>query len=139
MKGAVLSDIVGVMLIIVAMFLTFTQIIPKIISTIGESFSRASGENVARQVSGLITVSGAAPHEIQIDYIQTKEHTYNVEIISRTIKVTPNFKVPYAEKASSTQPFGIDLQDYKEDNVNHFIIQKKFYGESTYVFEATKE
>jgi len=138
-KGSVLGDVVGIMLVIVITFVVFTQAIPRIISTIGESVSKISAENVGRQLSGLITISGAAAREIRIDYIPTTDQTYNTGIKSRTIKVKPNFKMTYAENASSTQPFAIDLIDYDQNNVNHFIIQKKFYGESVYVFGAKKE
>ena len=139
MKAAVTGNIVGIMLVIVVLFVFFTYEVPKIISVVMESFSKASGEGVARQVSGLITVSGAATREIDIDYIPTREHVYDVVVKMRTIKVTPKFTVPYAEKASSTQPFAVNLQDYEEDNVNHFIIEKNFDGASIYVFRTKKE
>jgi hypothetical protein len=139
MKAAVTSEIVGIMLVVLVEFVFFTQVVPRILSVIVESFSKASAENVARQVSGLITVSGAATREIKIDYIPTREHVYDVAVKTRTIKVVPKFTVPYAEKASSTQPFAVGLQDYEEENVNHFIIEKNFDGASAHVFKAKKE
>jgi len=139
MKALTTSDIISVLFAIVVLFLFFSQIFPRVVATITDTFSKASGENVARQLSGLITVSGAATHEIKIDYIPTKQHTYNILIKDRTIKVTPIFKVAYAEKASSTQPFAVSLNDYEQDDVNHFTVEKNFDGGLSYAFEAKKE
>lgn len=139
MKAISSSDTIGIVFGIFVLFLFFSQVFPKVISVITDNFSEASGENVARQLSGLITVSGAATYKIKIDYTPTTDHTYNILMEGRTVKVTPIFTVNYAEKASSTQPFAVDLNDYKQDGVNHFVVEKNFDGESTYVFEASKE
>ena len=139
MKAAVTSDMVTIMLVILTIFAFFTLIMPGILSMITEAFSKSSGEAVARQLSGLITISGASAHEIKIDYIPTKEFVYKISIKDRSIKVTPRFKVSYAEKASSTQQFAIGLNNFDQDDVNHFVVEKNFDGASNYVFKAAKE
>ena len=139
MKGATTSEIVGIMLVIAVTFAFFVLIFPNILSIIVEGFSKAAAENVARQLSGLITISGSSAYKIKIDYTPTKEHTYKIEIKSRTIKVSPEKLPRYAEKASSTQSFAVDLNEYKGNNINHFTIEKNFEGESIYDFKAKKE
>jgi hypothetical protein len=139
MKAIATSDTIGIVLVIFVLFLFFSQVFPKLISVITDNFSKASGENVARQLSGLITVSGAATYKIKIDYVPTTDHTYNIFMKDRTVKVTPIFTVNYAEKASSTQRFAVGLNDYEQEKVNHFVVEKNFDGVSTYVFEAIKE
>lgn len=140
MKGAVTSDIVGIMLIILTLIIFFTVMFPRFLSTIIELFGKTSAENVARQLSGLITVSGAAPHEIRIEFLPSRDVTYSFSIKNRNIMVKPELKVEYAEKASSMQPFAIDLIEQEQKNVNHFFIEKNFEGGgSNYAFSAKKE
>ena len=147
MKAISTSDTIGIAFAVFVLFLFFSQVFPRIISVITNNFSKASAENVARQLSGLITVSGAVTHEIKIDYTPTTDHTYNIFVKDRTVKVTPIFTVAYAEKASSTQPFAVDLNDYEQDGVNHFTVEKSsnfateknLNGELRYVFEASKK
>jgi hypothetical protein len=139
MKGAITSEIVGFILVILTLITFFTVILPKYLSTIIELFSKTSAENVARQLAGLITISGAAPYKIDIEYLPSRDVSYSFEIKNRNIIIKPEFKVSYAEKASSTQPFAVDLVEYGQEGVNHFFINKKFDGESSYEFKAKKE
>lgn len=139
MKAAVSSDVIGIMLVVLTLFVFFAVVLPQLLSIITETFSKASAETVARQLSGLITASGASAYEIKIDYIPTKDVVYDVSVADRTIKIVPKFTVSYAEKASSTQSLGVNLNNYDQQSVNHFIVKKNFDGESSYVFTAKKE
>ena len=139
MKALTNSDIIGIILATLVVFLFFQQVFARTVSIITDNFSKASAENIARQLSGLITVSGAATYEIKIDYVPTTEHTYDIFVKDRTVKVTPIFTVNYAEKASSTQPFAVNLNDYEQNGVNHFAVEKNLNGELRYVFEASKK
>lgn len=139
MKAISTSDTIGIVFAIFVVFLFFSKVFANTVSIITDNFSKASAENVARQLSGLITVSGAATYEIKIDYVPTTEHTYNIFVKDKTVKVTPIFTVAYAEKASSTQPFAVNLNDYEQNDVNHFVVEKNLNGEFRYVFEASKK
>jgi len=151
MKGSItISDTIGTIGIIGLILLFITQIIPGMLSVIVEKFSSYSAENVARQLSNLITVSGSATHKIEIvygekaevpsDYQKTEEVLYKIQIGSRTIKVIPKFKVNYAEKSSSTQYFAVNLPSEEYTDVNSFLIKKEILdGESTYAFYASKK
>jgi len=134
-----IADTIGILGIILIVMLLVTQLMPIVGGIIIESFSRASAENVAKQLSSLITVSGAAPYKAELNYTPTKDIVYKISISSRTIKVTPKFQVSYADKSSSTQPFGISLNDKQLVEVNSFFIKKNFVdGESIYAFDAEK-
>jgi hypothetical protein len=139
MKGAIASEMVGFILVVLTLITFFTIVLPKYLSTIIELFSKTSAENVARQLAGFITISGAAPYKINIEYLPSRDVSYSFEIKNRNIIIKPEFKVSYAEKASSTQPFAVDLVEYGQEGVNHFFINKKFDGESSYEFKAKKE
>jgi hypothetical protein len=141
MKGSITTtDVVGVLGVTVLVMVFVSQIFPTIFSTIIESFSKSSAENVARQLSNLITVSGSAPYEVEIIYAPAKDVLYDIFIGSRAMGVMPKFKAAYAEKSSSIQPFAVNLPDSQHSDVNSFLIKKDFSnGESRYVFNAKKE
>jgi hypothetical protein len=139
MKGAVTSEVVGFALITLTIITFLTVILPKYLSTLIELFSKTSAENVARQLAGLITVSGSTPYKINIEYFPSKDVSYTIEIKNRNIMVKPEFKISYTEKASSIQPFAVNLIEYGERNVNRFFINKRLDGESSYEFKAKKE
>ncbi|MEM5854330.1 MAG: hypothetical protein QXG39_09270 [Candidatus Aenigmatarchaeota archaeon] len=132
----VASEMIGIALVIFSLITFFTVILPKYLSTIVELFAKTSAENVARQLSALITVSASSPYVIEIDYIPSREVTYKVSLFGRNLKIIPQFKVGYAEKGSSIQTFPIDLGSYESENVNHFHLEKR--GDE-YVFHSTKE
>lgn len=63
--------------------------IPEIVSGILTTFSVASGEKLARDLGGLVTVSGAAQDSISIYYESEAQHvSYDVEISNRMVHVT---------------------------------------------------
>ncbi|MEM5853173.1 MAG: hypothetical protein QXG39_00925 [Candidatus Aenigmatarchaeota archaeon] len=139
MKGVVTSDIIGIMLLILTVIVFFTIIFPKFLSEMIELFGKTSAESVARQLSGFITISGSAPNEIKIEFFPSRDVTYSFSIKERNIMIKPEFKVEYMEKASSSQPFAVELIEQEQRNVNHFFIEKRFEGVSNYVFYGKKE
>lgn len=141
MKASItISDMVGIFGVIVLVILFVTQIIPTLFSTLIQSFAESSAENVARQLSGLITVSGSAPYQAQINYTPTSDAVYQIVIDSKTIKVVPKFQTSYEDKSSSTQSFAVNLPNSQSTGVNSFLIKKNFIdGESSYAFSATKQ
>jgi len=141
MKASIsITDTIGPLIIILIVILFFVQIIPNVFGVIIETFSKASAENVARQLSSLITVSGAATYKAELNYTPTKEVVYHVLIASRSVKVTPKIKVSYADKSSNTQPFGVNLGDREYFDVNYFLVKKSFLdGASFYDLQAKKQ
>jgi hypothetical protein len=135
MKGISLIGIIVVILATVALFLWVSK---EIFNFIINTFSQASGENVARQLSNFMTVSGAS-YACKITYIPTREATYNIQIKSRILKASPIFNVPYAEKTSGIHPFATNFTDYQIKDVNSFMIIKRMVsGEAKYEFSAKK-
>jgi hypothetical protein len=141
MKGSItIEDTIGLLAVIIITILFFSQIFPTIFSFIIEQFSEASAENVARQLSNLITISGAAPYKTEINYTPTNKFVYKASIQTKYLTIVPKFDVSYAEKSSSTQPFAVDLADHEFNDVNSFNVRKYlFEGESKYDIFASKE
>jgi hypothetical protein len=139
MKGLTIADTIGIFAVILAVFLFFFQIFPKILEMIVDFFSKTSADAVARQLAAFITVSGASPYKITITYMPTKEITYGIYSSNRLLLVSPNYQVSYAEKKFSAQPYGTPPDNFGFPNVNTFIITKTFSeGGSNYVFRAKK-
>ncbi len=140
MKGLTIADTIGIFGVILAIFLFFFQVFPKILETIIDLFSRTSAEAVARHLAAFITVSGASTHKIVITYTPAKEVSYNVEGINRIVKLNPIYTTRYGEKSSSTQPYATPPDNFGPFNgVNTFFITKTFSEEgSKYVITAKK-
>lgn len=112
MKASItISDTIGILAIILITLFLVTQILPTVFSTIINQFSTYSAENVARQLSNLITISGSATYKAEINYSakaqvpsgpgSTSEVLYKILIDSKTIKVVPKFEVNYAENLAA--------------------------------------
>jgi len=140
MKGLTIADTIGIFAVILAVFLFFTQIFPKILEIIIDLFSRTSAEVVARHLAAFITVSGASTHKIVITYTPAKEVNYNVYGSNRFVVLSPIYTTRYGEKSSSTQPYATPPDNFGPFNgVNTFIITKTFSEEgSSYVVQAKK-
>jgi len=137
-KGLAASDTIGILLVILTTVFFLVYILPTLFSTIIETLAKSSPENVARQVSSLISSSATSTFESRIEYFPGKDKEYKIEIFDRIVKVGIKSKLSYAEKTQSKKPILIDLY-YRGDDVNTFIISKKFVGVSSYAFEATKK
>lgn len=140
---ATITDTIGILSVILITVVAVTQMLPRILSVLIETFSRTSAENVARQLASLITISGASTYKIQIEYTPTKEVLYEVSSGTRTIKVVPKvvpkYEVSYAEESSSTQPYAVDLSFNPFRDVNTFSIKKEVIDDnSRYSFGARK-
>jgi len=133
MKGGVTTETIGLIAVVLAVMSFFALILPKILSSVIETLSKASGENVARRLAGLISISASAPSEANISYQPTDKIKFDLKFYKRTVKVTPKAKVAYAEKTSGIQPFLINLPDREYKDVNLFLIKKS--GER-YEFKA---
>jgi hypothetical protein len=126
MKGSItITDTIGILAIVIILVVFISKILPSFLSILVDNFSKASAESVARQLSNLITISGAATYKIEIKYTPPKDVDYDVLIDSRTVKVTPKFKVSYAEKSSSTQPFAVNLPNQEYKGVNSFLVREE--------------
>lgn len=135
MKGLeTVYNVLGIALVILALVLFIVEILPSIISSIVEIFTRASGESLAHEISGLLTISGSSAYAIEITYELPKEFSYTISASSRILTVKPTFNVKYAEKSSGSAAFATDFQDFKFDNPSSLLIEKRMKnGVSEYV------
>lgn len=139
MKATVETSMIGIMGVLIATIILFIWASREIFNFISQTFSKASAENVARQLSSLMTVSGTS-YMSKITYVPTKQVSYSLQINSKLLKVSPYSKMLYGEKSSSTQPFATNFENYVIVDVNSFEITKKIVdGESKYEISAKKE
>lgn len=131
-----LIGMLAVILITVILFLKeFQVIVTNTLNVLGKT----SSDVVCSQLSNLITISGAAPYEIEINYIPSKAVSYNTTIESRVLTVKLNSQATYLIKLSAFHSFAVNLPDLKYTNVNSFKIEKKIVdGEAKYGFYAAK-
>lgn len=130
------EDFLGTILIIFLTLVVVAAMLPKLLDMIAESFALTSAESVSRQLSNLITISGASTDQIKINYA-VENVKYDVSISTRVLTMTPKYNVQYAEAKQGIQPFAIPLPDSFYGDVNSFTITKKLVeGESQYDFGA---
>lgn len=89
MKGqAEVTEVILIIAMIATTFFVVINILPMIMDDLGKMLALASGEVVARDISGLTTISGAAPYSIKIFYApEVEEISYNVEMRKRMVAV----------------------------------------------------
>jgi len=127
----------SVFIISLLTLMILATIFPKAFDLVMEFLSQASSDIVSNQLSALITVSGAAPNYIRIDYSPTDKITYSVSSSNRRLTVKPNYNSPFLKSLESQTLYAVNLTDFSYSNVNDFIIEKKNEnGKSVYSFFA---
>ncbi|MEM5815068.1 MAG: hypothetical protein QXD89_01090 [Candidatus Aenigmatarchaeota archaeon] len=131
MKGVSVSDVVGILGVILILFLFFFVILPKTLSFVINNLSSSSAINIASQLSALMSVSPSTYH-VEIEFSPGEEEMkYKVEIKERIIKVIPKIKTTYSEKSSSIESILVDFINYLPDETNNFLILKEKIGEES--------
>lgn len=124
MKGQ--SEVIEILVFIAFAFvfvLLLAVILPKYLSDINKLFSLISADVVAKDLSGLITVSGVAANKITIYYSPSDVVTYNVDIKDRIVNVELLESKDKVKEKSSPEKTAVDPQ-LQESNVNSFTIMK---------------
>ena len=130
---------IGAFLVILVTVLIFAEIFPRIMEIIMNTISKTSSGAVAHQLSGLISVAGAAPGNITITYQPSSEAKYLVYSLNRIIwvKLTSS-KLKFLKKSTEDQPYCVPLNDFNYKNVNKFTI-KKINNNGVFEFEFSAE
>ncbi len=106
-------------------------IVPKLLNDFIKMMILAKAEIVARDIAGLITVSGAAPEEIIIHYETPSEDiTYNVDIDGRVVNVEMLGEEKIIEKSSSRS--GVDPDTSLKDAKTFTILKIREGQKNTY-------
>lgn len=118
---AKISDIICILLLIAIAITSFTIIFPGFIEKVTIEFVRASGEFIARELSGLVTLL-AATKEAEIKY-NLPNVEYEIQISDRVITIYPKFKAPPAEKTFGIEYFGVEIgKHYLKNSVDGKIL-----------------
>jgi hypothetical protein len=80
-------NILGAVMIAAILVFFFFYIFPLFFGDVFKSIALSSSEVVARDIAGLVSVSGVAPDEIKIEYNPSTSITYNVTIVDRIVRV----------------------------------------------------
>lgn len=132
-----LIGLLAIILITVIIFLKeFQMIFNEILNIVGKT----SSDIVSRQLSNLITISGAAPNSIEIVYTPSKSILYDVTVKSRILTIKQKSGPEYLIRLSASHPFAVDLPDKTYEDVNTFkVVKKVVNGGSVYELYAIKE
>ncbi|MDI6798883.1 MAG: hypothetical protein QMD12_02720 [Candidatus Aenigmarchaeota archaeon] len=123
MKGDVAVETLGVIVAIAATITLFFIIFPRMIESMWKEIALYSPSVVSRELAGLITISGAAPHSISISYYPSNL-PYNVKIKNRAVSVSLSEKAEgILEKTPAMSTIPIDPEASFAD-VNYFETRK---------------
>lgn len=127
MKGqAKAVDVIGILVLagVLATFLTIA--IPSFLKQFLREYVRASGEFIAREISGIATLMRAAESG-EIRYQLPKIASYDIEIDKRVIKVAPHYEMlrRFAERTFGTSYSGVEIPSAKLRNVKESLVIEK--------------
>jgi len=81
------TTVMGAIFIAAIVVFFFYYIFPLFFGDLFKSIALSSGEIVARDIAGFISVSGVAPNEIKIEYSPSSSVQYNVSVNQRVVEV----------------------------------------------------
>jgi len=88
MKGNIVTETLWIIGLSILIFLIVFVVIPKFWRSIAETAILSSPDVIVRDLSGLITISGAAPHDITIYYeTSTEKYSYNLEVDGKILNL----------------------------------------------------
>jgi hypothetical protein len=119
-------DIIGILALtgVLATFLTIA--IPSFLKQFLTEYVRASGEFIAREISGVITLMRAAESG-KIYYQLPKIASYDIDVSKRVIKVSPEYEMfkGFAEKTVGISYSGVEIPDVKFEDVKEKLVIEK--------------
>jgi hypothetical protein len=118
---AITANTLGIIMVAAITLLVFLLVFPNILNILLQEAALTSPTVVARELSGYIAISGAAPHEIQI-FHSTKK-SFNVKIDERVVLVELAEKTGIGELGPVKSTIPIDLSA-DISNANFFTIKK---------------
>jgi len=127
----------AIFIVTVITLLILTNIISTTLTRLYQEVAESSSENVAIQLSSLMSAAGSAPDGIDIEYVPSEGVLYDVSASGRKIEVLAKFSPIYIQKMPFESKFCTNFTDFKFNDVNKFSIQKiKENGVSYYKISA---
>ena len=125
MKGDVIADFIGIMVLFLAFYLFLTILLPKILQATFSTLGEVSAEEVARQISNFFAITSSYPN-VEIEYCPSQQVSYGVEFEDKKVSVEFFKAVMKFPASKAIQPLPIELTaTFKEKDVNCFLISHK--------------
>ncbi|OGW54472.1 MAG: hypothetical protein A2Y81_11745 [Nitrospirae bacterium RBG_13_43_8] len=133
MKGDIVTETIWIIALSVMIILIVFVALPKFWKDIAFTAILSSPEVVIRDIAGLVTISGAAPHDITIYYeVPTTKYSYNLMINGRNITLemlgdekildkitaTTSDEIPIDPEASISDSTTFTIEKFREDGKN---------------------
>ena len=136
MKGSItITDTIGIIIIALLLITLFTSIFFKIFDEIARELASSSADGMARRLSNLMTISGAAPYYVKIKL--EEKARYNCEVkSSRYIWIQLSNPPGYRERTGRERGFALPFSPGKYEDVSVFTITKRRNGGVGYGFKA---
>jgi hypothetical protein len=134
------SWLIAIFLVAAVTMLLLGRIVNIVMNKLYQEVAEASSQNVAIQLSSLMSSSGSAPNEIYIEYLVSKDVLYDVlSNGDKKIQVFAKFSQPFIASQSSTSKFCTNFtQSFEFRDVNDFLIQKVKEGYFYYKISARR-
>lgn len=139
MKADVVPETIWIIALSVLMFLIIFLVVPKFWKDIAMTAVLSSPDIVIKDIAGLVTISGAAPHDITINYkVYTDQYSYNLQVSGRNLTVemlgeekiinkitaTASDEIPIDPEASIMDSTTFTIQKTTEDGKNSYEVGK---------------
>ena len=131
MKGDIVSETIWIIGLSVLIFLIVFVGVPKFWKAIAEEAILSSPDVIVKDISGLMTISGAAPHDITIYYkAPSEKYLYNLEIKGKivTIEMISSDDITKKIKKAVDDDIAVD-PDVRITESRIFTIEKTRYDE----------
>ena len=125
MKGDVIADFIGVMVLFLAFYLFLTLLLPKILQALFSTLGEVSAEEVARQISNFFAVASSYPY-VEIEYCPSRQITYDVVFEDKKVSVKFSKPIMKFPTSQAIQPLPIELSaTFKGQEINCFQISHR--------------
>jgi hypothetical protein len=139
MKADIVTETIWIIALSVMIFFITFVAVPRLWKDIAFTALQSSPDVVARDIAGLVTISGAAPHQITIYYkVPTEKYSYNLQISGRnlTVEMLGEEKIINKITARASDEIPIDPQSSVSDSTIFTI--EKLREEGKNVYEVTE-
>jgi hypothetical protein len=135
MKGDVVTETIWIIALSVMLILIVFVAVPKFWKDIAFTAILSSPEVVIKDIAGLVTISGAAPHDITINYdVPTTKYSYNLQVSGRnlTLEMLGEEKILNKITAKTSDEIPIDPEASVLDSTTFTIEKNTEDGKNSY-------
>ena len=117
----------AIFIVMLVTLLILSRVVSIALTKLYQIAAESSSDNVAIQLTSLMSGSGAVTGEIEINYVLSKDVLYDIEVDSngKEVNVMAKFAPIYIQKSSSEAKFCTNFSSQKFQDVNRLVIEKK--------------